>query len=550
MKSKSLIIGAIALCMMLSFLALPPRVPSANAATPQQIETAIANGLTWLVSQQQADGSWLYGSSPNAQLDAAVTGLAVLKLEERAKELGKDPFDPTYPYANNVIDGLNYIFSNVGSDANGVHFPGFGTDVYTTGISMMAVAASNAPTRLITVGPLPGAGYNTYQQALQGMMNWMAYAQNISGCEIGGWGYVARQLGWSDNSNSGYASLGIGYAAAPSPKGFGLAIPATVVPGLTAFIANVQVTSGPYLGGSIYNPCPPYGMAIMLVNTLKTGNLVHELALVGKGTSDPRVQNAIGFIQNYWNSLACACDGGGWMGDYQAMFSLMKGLEALDIQKLTVGGNPIDWFDVVSTYIVANQDPAGYWLHTQGEDTPKTLDTAWALLTLERVVPVILEQVYFDIKPGSCPNPINLKSQGVLPAAICGTADFDVKTIDPATVRLVRLDAAGDVIGEVAPIRWNFEDVATPFTGQVPCGCHGLMADGFMDMTLKFRTQAVATTLKLSEVAGQTVPLLIRGNLMVTQPGQPGLPFEGKDCVRVLKVPMGKKGSATMGPAR
>jgi len=547
MKSRALIIIAVALCMMTSFLVLSPRVPSANAATPQQIETAITNGLAWLVSQQQADGSWLYGSSPNAQLDVAVTGLAVLKLEERAKELGKDPFNPAqYQYANNVIAGLSYIFSNVGSDSNGVHFPGFGTDVYTTGIAMVAVAASNAPTRPITTGPLAG---QTYQTALQGMMNWMAFAQNVSGCEIGGWGYVARQPGWADNSNSGYASLGIGFAAAPSPRGFGLSIPATVVPGLNTFIADVQVTSGPYLGGSIYNPCwvPPQPT---WVNTLKTGNLLYELALVGEDISDTRVHNAIGFIQTYWNSPACVCDGGGWMGDYQAMFALMKGLEVLQIQKLTVGASQIDWFDVVSTYIVANQKADGSWLHTQGEDTPATLDTAWALLTLERVVPVILKQVFFDIKPGSCPNPINLKSQGVLPAAICGAADFDVKTIDPATIRLVRLDAAGNVIGQVAPIRWSFEDVATPYTEQVPCGCHGLMADGFMDMTLKFRTQAVANTLKLSTVAGQTVPLLIRGNLMGTQPGQPGLPFEGKDCVRVLKVPKGKVGSAVMGPAR
>jgi len=537
MKSKALIMGAIVLCAMLSFLALPPRVPSANAATPEQIETAITNGLTWLVSQQQVDGSWLYGASPNAQLDVAVTGLAVLKLEERAKELGQDPFNrEQYQYAGNVIGGLDYIFSNIGSDANGVHFPGFGTDVYTTSIAMMAVAASNAPTRVIATGPLAPLA-TTYQQALERMMAWMAYAQNIAGCEIGGWGYGARQGGWSDNSNSGYASLGIGFAAAPSPKGFGLAIPATVAPGLSAFVANLQVPSGPYLGGSIYNPCPPYGMDIMLVNTLKTGNLLYELALVGASPSDARVQNAIGFMQNYWNSPACPCDGGGWMGDYQAMFCLMKGLEALDIRELTVGGNPIDWFDVVSTHIFSNQNPAGYWLHTQGEDTPAILDTVWALLTLERVVPVITEQVSFDIKPGSCPNPINLKSKGVLPAAICGTADFDVTTIDPSTIRLVRLDADGNAIGEVAPVRWSLEDVATPFTGEVPCGCHALMADGFMDLTLKFRNQAVVNTLKLSEVAGRTVPLLIRGNLKGAEPGQTGVPFEGKDCVRVLKVP-------------
>ena len=41
-----------------------------------------------------------------------------------------------------------------------------------------------------------------------------------------------------------------------------------------------------------------------------------------------------------------------------------------------------------------------------------------------------------DIKPGSCPNPINVKSKGVLPTEILGTEDFDVTMVDPASVRL------------------------------------------------------------------------------------------------------------------
>ena len=57
-----------------------------------------------------------------------------------------------------------------------------------------------------------------------------------------------------------------------------------------------------------------------------------------------------------------------------------------------------------------------------------------------------------DIKPQSCPNPLNVKKKGVLPVAILGTADFDVNEVDPATVELEG----------VAPLRWDWEDVATP----------------------------------------------------------------------------------------
>lgn len=43
--------------------------------------------------------------------------------------------------------------------------------------------------------------------------------------------------------------------------------------------------------------------------------------------------------------------------------------------------------------------------------------------------------VAVDIMPGSDQNPINLKSKGVIPVAILGTATFDATTVDGATVR-------------------------------------------------------------------------------------------------------------------
>lgn len=49
--------------------------------------------------------------------------------------------------------------------------------------------------------------------------------------------------------------------------------------------------------------------------------------------------------------------------------------------------------------------------------------------------PIVVCPVPIDIKPQSCPNPINVKSRGVLPVAILGTAEFDVTTIDPASIR-------------------------------------------------------------------------------------------------------------------
>jgi hypothetical protein len=122
-----------------------------------------------------------------------------------------------------------------------------------------------------------------------------------------------------------------------------------------------------------------------------------------------------------------------------------------------------------------------------------------------------------DIKPGSCPNPLNVKSQGVLPVAILGTEYFDVSDVDVGAVRL-----AG-----VAPIRFNYADVATPFEGEL-CDCHELGPDGYLDLTLKFDTQEVLDA--LGEVEdGDVLELILTGEGVV------GIPIEGSDCIRIIK---------------
>lgn len=514
--------------MRVSKIILPCMLVMANitapsAATPEEIESSIAKGLSWLVTQQQADGSW-------DDIPISTSGLALLKLEDRAKELKKDPFDSSqYEYADNVIKGLDFLFSQAMIDANGIHFADFGSyEVYSTGIAMMAVAASNAPGRVITTGALAGS---TYQQALQGMMNWLVYAQNKAGdgsdCDAGGWGYQAVYPGWSDQSNSGYASLGLGFASAAAPAGFGLTIPPATLAQLDTYINAVQVDSGDYAGGSIYEPCSGFNW----VNTLKTGNMLYELGLVGANKADGRVQAAVNFIQNYWKAPAGVYDGGGWIGDYQAMFTMMKGLQALGIEEITVDGNPIHWFDEVSSYIVANQTPAGNWLHTTGEGTSTTLDTVWALLTLEKVVPTFTTEVAVDVHPTSCPNPINTRSKGVTPVAILGTEEFDVSQVNPATVQLFR-----DQTSSVAPQKWAIGDVATPYSPFLDKpldsqACNADYADGYLDLSLKFSTQALVSALGAVNDR-EVIKLKLTGNL---KEEFGGTRIQGEDVIVILK---------------
>ena len=93
--------------------------------------------------------------------------------------------------------------------------------------------------------------------------------------------------------------------------------------------------------------------------------------------------------------------------------------------------------------------------------------------------------VAVDIKPTSCPNPLNVKSKGVLPVAILGSEDFDVTEIDVLSVRLAGISA----------IRSRFEDVATPPEDANECECSTEGSDGYLDLTLKFETQAIVEAL-------------------------------------------------------
>jgi hypothetical protein len=135
--------------------------------------------------------------------------------------------------------------------------------------------------------------------------------------------------------------------------------------------------------------------------------------------------------------------------------------------------------------------------------------------------------VKMDIKPGSCPNPLNLKSKGVLPVAILGSKDFNVKDIDPATIVLSR----EGIPGGVAPLRYNYADVATPFAGEL-CDCNSLYGDGYKDLTLKFKKTEVISELLLAEVAGQTIPLTITFSL---KEDKGGTDYSAEDCLKILE---------------
>jgi len=204
----------------------------------ESLEKSVEDGLAWLTVRQNADGSW------GDVYTLAKTGLAVLAFEKYAADKGFSPPDAASPYHDRIADGLRHIFSNAyetnisdqpagnpdgDGDGIGVFFDAVTEDenhshvIYSTSIAMMAIAASNSPDATVN---LPGSPLDqkTYKQVLQDAVDYLAWAQTDPGDDNrGGWNYepMDNSGDQSDQSNSGWATLGLSYAE----ERFGISIP-------------------------------------------------------------------------------------------------------------------------------------------------------------------------------------------------------------------------------------------------------------------------------------------------------------------------------------
>jgi hypothetical protein len=362
MHSKTL---TIVLVIVLITSLLGPLGWSAGAEPPpleEQIEQAIVDGLAWLADQQHEDGYWEdWGSCERV----AVTGLVVTKLSEYAFETGSSPSDPEYEYAGEIAAGVAYILANRSEQTIGVQPAGdpdgdgdgigvyYGQPcshpMYNTSIAVMALAAATDP---------------GLAAELQDATDFLAWAQVDPGCGVhqGGWRYGGNDCS-SDQSNSGYVTLGLGYAEA-----YGIPIPGFVKSELDLWIDEIQNPDG----GSDYDPEYRWGSSL-----LRTGNLLFEMSLVGDPITESRVQDAIGYIEDHWQERACS----------QEHYTLMKGLEAYDIRMLDLDDDGIpehDWFAEVAQELVDTQQD-GHW----PDDCwgGGVLSAVWNLLVLERAIP-------------------------------------------------------------------------------------------------------------------------------------------------------------------
>ena len=126
------------------------------------------------------------------------------------------------------------------------------------------------------------------------------------------------------------------------------------------------------------------------------------------------------------------------------------------------------------------------------------------------------ETLVVDIRPGSRPNPFNIKSKGVLSAAILGTEYVNVRDIKPDSIRLEG----------VKPIRSRYKDMATPVEDGYDCNCAKEGPDGYLDLALQFETQEVAEA--IGNVSDGDEQMLI-----LTAELSDGTPVAGTDWVLI-----------------
>ena len=552
----------------------------AAAATEEAKQQAIDDGLAWLAATQTISGAEGYWSYPNDGTIAATASAALAFIEE-----GYLPGD-TSMYDDVVTRAVTYIFNSAAVDGRfGVELAVYeryaedysndgppydeGNDeaiyfepgasnrrVYTTGLVAPVVYALGEALGQNTVIGVGSAAINgkTYAQAMQDIVDWFSWGQvePNRGNYRGGWRYDAN-YSESDNSTAQWGALPLLYAQA-----WGLGVPQYVYNELELWVNYIQNANG----GSGYDNPSSY------VNVAKTGGLLLELAAIGAPAADTRVVKALDFIDSRWNNGPS----GTWYGNINhpyAMWGVYKGLQITGLLtsydcgpgNIVVGlGMPAapggfticfdsapstsaagDWYSHYCDYIVGAQNANGSW--NGYSNWTGALCAGWYINILNAVEIEREVIVSLDIKPTSCPNPLNTNSKGVLPVAILGKETFDVTSIDPSTVMLEG----------VAPIRYNYEDVATPFDIDPElCDCHELGPDGWMDMTLKFKTQDIVEILEgmNNDVFVPRTELLNgdsdRGDfalsvgpreyvrLHITGMLNDGREFRGVDCVRVM----------------
>ncbi|TWU57393.1 prenyltransferase/squalene oxidase repeat-containing protein [Rubripirellula reticaptiva] len=182
-----------------SFSRRVQRTQGGQMATPAGMvgpatEEAIENGLAYLASTQNKDGSWSlqgHGSDVVLQTDTAATGLCLLAFQ------GAGYTHREHQYADTVSRGLKFLIDNQRTNGDLYRSENPLTDLnvafYSHGIASLAMCEAYGMTK-----------DEELRQPAQLCLNYIAGTQNRS---LGGWRYVAQVS--SDTSVTGWMMMAL-----------------------------------------------------------------------------------------------------------------------------------------------------------------------------------------------------------------------------------------------------------------------------------------------------------------------------------------------------
>jgi parallel beta-helix repeat protein len=222
-------------------------------------------------------------------------------------------------------------------------------------------------------------------------------------------------------------------------------------------------------------------------HNLITNCLVYDNSWMGIGVFNSSSDNLI-YHNNFWNN------------NFNARKSFFNDWD----KGYPTGGNYWDDYIGVDNFHGPNQNIPG----SDGiGDTPYPISGSsdmdnYPYMTLNGWQKPPVLNISIDIKPGSYPNSINLKSKGKVPVAIFTTNDFDATNVDHDTIMF--LDAN--------PVHSALEDIDD---------------DGDIDMIFHFKTQELDFSLLVDEREEYPYAYLTGETIL-------GELIEGKDTVRLV----------------
>ena len=413
--------------MRLMLAALAATAIAAVAAVPAgaapgdysqaQINQAIENGVGWVDSQQNPDGS--FGSSyPEAETALAIISYGVLD--------GGDSSKLTATQRSHLQAAVNWLLGKQTSDGS---WGGFLAS-YSTGLALLAfsytgdlspdIPAAVAKGRsylLLTQNAPPSVTGNTGAQGPPGPTPDCSSDKGSSTANYcGGWNYNASYQR-SDESNTGFALTGLAASGG---------VPAGAAAVNAGWQRNVQQLTSTGLasrndGGGSYEPGINSGS--FSSNANDTGSLIFGFAYDGVPAADTAVVAALSFGMDVLDEYelmkptlrtmlyhtgqerdgtcvvgASGCDwqsGQGEGGYHYSLFALSKGFGQYGPAD---PADPANFYAKVVDLLLSQQAGDGSWPNDPRDDGSQLGATAFALMSLGRVgqPPTVSGTVYND----------------------------------------------------------------------------------------------------------------------------------------------------------